>query len=83
MNDPRDYRLDLSSGPISSNTAAPDKKIPPRPYLSVHFACCGVYQRLYRDPAAAVYQGRCPRCARPVRFPVGADGTAARCFTVR
>lgn len=54
-----------------------------RPYLSVHFACCGVYQRVYRDPDGKTYQGRCPRCATPVRFVVGKGGTAARTFVVR
>lgn len=54
-----------------------------RPYLSVHFACCGIYQRVYREPDGKTYQGRCPRCATPVRFIVGQGGTAARTFVVR
>jgi hypothetical protein len=83
--DPRDYKLDLSSAaraPITggdTSSAGPGKG---RPYLSVHFACCGAYQRIYRDPDGRQYQGRCPRCARPVRFEVGPGGTASRCFTV-
>jgi len=82
--DPRDYKLDLSTAPTvpptksSSGPAASTS----RPYISVHFACCGVYQRVYRDPDGAQYAGRCPRCGKAVRFPVGSGGTSARCFTV-
>jgi hypothetical protein len=53
-----------------------------RPYLSVHFACCGVYQRIYRDLDARSYHGRCPRCGKPVRFVVGPGGTDSRFFVV-
>ena len=78
--DPRDYKLDLSAPTRPAPPRVPPR--PPRPFLSVHFACCNVYLRLYRSPDAAEYAGRCPRCARPVRFPVGAGGTAARTFRV-
>ena len=75
--DPRDYKLDLSTG------AAPSPAPPAlRPYLSVHFACCGVYQRVYRDGDGKTYRGGCPRCAKAVRFVVGEGGTHARCFTI-
>jgi hypothetical protein len=81
MNDPRDYKLDLSSldtaakQPATATTAA-------RPFLSVLFACCGVYQRLYRDPSGMHYAGHCPKCARQVKFKVGDGGTSARHFVV-
>ena len=54
----------------------------PRPFLRIFYECCRVYQRLYRNPDGTTYQGRCPRCLRPVRFRVGPNGTAARAFTV-
>lgn len=54
-----------------------------RPYLRVLFECCNVYQRIYRDPSGRFYQGRCPRCLRPVRWIVGPNGTRARDFLVR
>ena len=75
--DPRDYKLDLSGGATGPPAAAT-----PRPFLSVHFACCGAYQRVYRDPDGKTYRGRCPRCAKAVRFVVGEGGTTARRFTV-
>ncbi|MDB5356754.1 MAG: hypothetical protein JWN24_3207 [Phycisphaerales bacterium] len=76
--DPRDYKLDLTSANIDarSRDGAPQN----RPYLSVLFACCNVYQRIYRSADGAVYQGRCPRCAKTVRFAVGEGGTSARTF---
>jgi hypothetical protein len=76
--DPRDNKIDLSvsAGPSSARPAPPQN----RPYLSVLFACCNVYQRIYRSPDGATYQGRCPRCAKTVRFAVGEGGTSARTF---
>ena len=78
MNDPRDYKLDLSTD-ASGPKAAPG----PRPYVSVHFACCNVYLRIYRSPDGKNYRGRCPKCGLPVNFVVGDGGTDARTFVVR
>ena len=81
MADPRDYKLNLSSmkGPA---TPADDEKINARPFLSVLFACCKVYTRLYRDPTGQFYAGHCPKCAKPVKFKVGDGGTSSRHFVV-
>jgi len=82
--DPRDYKLELSN----AARAAMSPSNPPaavkagRPFLSIHFACCGVYLRIYRDADGRHYQGHCPRCARPVRFVVGPEGSTSRSFTV-
>ncbi len=78
MSDPRDYKLDLSSAP----NPAPSNPAAGRPFLSVHFKCCGVYQRIYRNPSGDAYEGKCPKCRRPVHFDVGPGGTSARTFVV-
>ena len=51
-----------------------------RPWLAIHWRCCSVYSRIYRDPGAPAYQGRCPRCGKALRVPVGPGGTHHRFF---
>lgn len=80
MSDPRDYKLEISS---LGQGDGPPVQSTPRPFLSVLFECCGVYQRVYRDADGAAYNGRCPRCGSPVTFHVGASGTSSRFFRVR
>lgn len=80
MSDPRDYKLEISS---LGQADAPPSQSTPRPYLSVLFECCGMYQRVYRDADGSAYSGRCPRCGSPVSFRVGASGTSSRFFRVR
>lgn len=75
--DPRDYKLDVSS---LSNPEPADKPAVPRPFLSVLFSCCGVYQRVYRLPSGEAYRGRCPKCGAEVNFPIGQGGTTTRFF---
>jgi len=85
--DPRDYKLDISGlkAPQDSpeNSAAQlGRQHVPRPWLSVHFDCCGVYQRIYRSLDGTHYQGACPRCGGKIRFNVSKDGTPSRFFRV-
>ena len=76
--DPRDYQLDLTS--LAASEEPPQSPRGARPYLSVHFACCGVYQRIYRAADGTHYAGRCPRCAKAVKFVVGEGGTQGNRF---
>ncbi len=76
--DPRDYKIEISS--LKAPEPAPARA--PRPYLSVQFKCCSVYQRIYRNNDGTAYEGRCPRCTKPVRFLVGHGGTSERFFVV-
>ena len=51
-----------------------------RPFLGIHFDCCAVYARIYRNRDQSAYEGRCPRCMRKVRVAIGDDGSATRFF---
>jgi hypothetical protein len=51
-----------------------------RPWLAVHWRCCSIYSRIYRDRAGLTYRGRCPGCARPLNIQVGPGGTRCRFF---
>ena len=55
----------------------------PAPFLGIQFECCGVYGRIYRDRSEPVYSGRCPKCMRCIRVPIGDDGTGQRFFRAR
>jgi hypothetical protein len=80
MSDPRDYKLEISSLPTDKGHAPPRGVA--RPWLSALFACCQVYQRIYRDPSGREYRGACPRCGKRVRFRVGPGGTTSRSFLI-
>lgn len=51
-----------------------------RRWIGMHFECCGVYTRIYRNPGGTAYEGRCPRCLRRARVTVGPGGTDVRIF---
>jgi hypothetical protein len=51
-----------------------------RPWLAVHWRCCGAYSRVYRNASATAYEGRCPKCGRAVRVTIGPGGTNNRFF---
>ena len=80
--DPRDYKIELTSVP-GPHDGAPPASSGGRPFLSILFACCNVYARVYRSSDGRAYRGNCPRCGVPVTFAVGAGGTSSRFFIVR
>ncbi len=64
------------------NPIPPSASNQPRPFLGVNFAACRVYGRLYKNRDGSAYEGRCPRCGKSIRVPVGAHGTSQRFFIV-
>jgi len=52
-----------------------------RPFISVHFSCCQIYQRVYRNGDGSAYEGRCPKCLRRVHVRIGPEGSSDRFFT--
>jgi hypothetical protein len=71
--------LDLSSEPGgTAESASPGS----RRFLGVHFACCGVYARVYVNREGTEYVGRCPRCLAQARFVIGDEGHSGRFFSV-
>ena len=45
-----------------------------REYISIHFRCCNVYSRIYKNKAGTAYVGWCPRCMRKAEAKVGKNG---------
>lgn len=80
MADPRDYKVEIASLDNATGDTVPRGSA--RPFLSVKFACCNVYCRIYRNLDGSRYEGRCPRCGKPVRFLIDAGGTDSRFFVV-
>jgi len=52
----------------------------PKPFIGIHFKCCGIYCRIYRNKTEDAYEGACPKCRKRVRLPIGSGGTSNRFF---
>jgi hypothetical protein len=46
-----------------------------REYIGIHFACCNVYGRIYKNKEGTMYKGMCPRCMKRVQAKVGQNGS--------
>ncbi len=51
-------------------------------FLGMHFHCCNIYSRIYKNREGTAYEGRCPRCGKPVVVPIGKGGVSNRFFNV-
>lgn len=61
----------------------PEEKEPNNPksnYLGIMFNCCGVYARIYKNKDGTAYIGRCPKCMKTIKVPIGKGGTNQRIF---
>ena len=92
------HQLDLSSDPNSfGKTVASQKSVPEndhsfvqinldcetkKRFLGLKFTCCGVYSRVYVNNDGTAYEGRCPKCLKPVKLKIGEGGTDGRFFEV-
>ncbi|MFQ5462612.1 MAG: hypothetical protein ACE5E5_08300 [Phycisphaerae bacterium] len=74
------YHLDIEGLADSEPRPAHPAGLTGRPWVGIHFECCDVYTRIYRNKEATAYQGHCPRCLRQVCLRVGEGGTDARFF---
>jgi len=54
-----------------------------RPFLGITFECCNVYARIYKNKEGTAYVGRCPKCMRSIKVPIGKGGTGQRFFRGR
>ncbi|TWT86761.1 hypothetical protein Mal64_35910 [Pseudobythopirellula maris] len=73
-------QLDLASGGSTPGRAAHGAE-GQNPFVGVHFTCCDIYARVYRNHKQDAYAGNCPKCAKPIRLKIGAGGTSSRFFT--
>lgn len=82
MTDEPDYILDIRGLSAGGDSAVPEGQDcgQARKWIGIHFECCGVYTRIYRNREGDAYEGYCPRCARAVRVRVGSGGTSQRMF---
>lgn len=80
-------RLDLTSDPnfvsrtpvvVPGNARAPE--VDRKKFVGVRFHCCSLYVRVYVNKDGTAYEGRCPKCAKPVRLKIGEGGTSNRFF---
>lgn len=69
--------LDLSSDPPSPDRNRGQR----RPFIGIHFACCGVYAQIGRNREQTAYVGHCPRCLKRIEIKIGPGGTSSRFFT--
>ena len=92
------HQLDLSSDPnsfgkmvTSQNTETKNENsfshtisdnIAQKKFLGLKFTCCGVYSRVYVNHDGTAYEGRCPKCLKPVKLKIGEGGTDNRFFEV-
>jgi hypothetical protein len=84
MADNPDYILELNGHVISDKQKNDlQDNFNSRPYISVYFECCSVYNRIYKNKQGTAYVGWCPKCTKKVQVKVGSGGVNCRIFTAK
>lgn len=52
-------------------------------FLGIHFECCNIYNRIYKNKTGTAYEGKCPGCQRTIVIKIGKKGTDQRFFRAR
>ena len=65
---------------MTDETSNESKGATKRPFISVQFDCCKVYQRIYLNKDGTAFVGWCPRCCGKVEVRVAEDGSDERFF---
>ena len=81
MEDPPPYHLDIDGLEEGERATPARTSLRKRSWLGIHFDCCGIYTRIYRNKEGTAYRGYCPGCLRAVTLRIGSGGTDARFFT--
>jgi hypothetical protein len=53
-----------------------------KPFLGIFYECCRLYGRVYLNRAGTAFEGRCPRCLKPVVVHLSDKGTTDRFLLV-
>ncbi|NLX05143.1 MAG: hypothetical protein GXY33_08370 [Phycisphaerae bacterium] len=80
MSEDCDYILEIGGKVVAGRKDCDESSFLKRPYISVYFECCSVYNRIYRNREGTAYVGWCPRCSRKVSVRVGPNGVNCRFF---
>jgi hypothetical protein len=77
--------LDISEGSEATfpRKGAVRKTLGGKRFIGINFACCDVYSRIYINRTETAYEGRCPKCSKPIVIQIGHGGTDQRFFTAR
>jgi hypothetical protein len=75
-----DYIVDIQGLGAPARDATSSASLKGRPWLAISWKCCSVYSRVYRNKQATAYEGRCPKCSRQLKVPIGEGGTSNRFF---
>lgn len=63
-----------------SATPESEKRSRRRPFVSVLFQCCQIYQRIYLNQEGTAFVGWCPKCCAKVEVRVDPSGSDERFF---